>query len=134
MSRLIIAIAALFLWGCAIHQFMEPSREWTTRNGQLSYRGPKRVIIGEVLVRFSNRGDFELTFTKGPGLTMLTVRSDPSFARVQGPLAGLPWSGEIQKPAARARGWLALRAAILRDPKKQDIRLSEGGETFVLRF
>src|SRR5207248_3589886 len=66
-----ILAAAVILSGCAIHQFAPPSRTWTARNGQLSYRGKKTSLIGEVFVRYSNRGDFELTFSKGPGVTLL---------------------------------------------------------------
>lgn len=127
--------ALTFLYGgCAIHQFAEPNRQWTTRDGQLAYHGAKRAIIGEVLVRFSSRGDFELTFTKGPGLALLLVRSDPQFARLQGPLAGLPWSGPIANAPTRARGWLALREEVLRNPQKQVLRINNNGESFVLRF
>ncbi len=135
MQRIIVLLAlALLLNGCAIHQFVEPTRQWTTRSGQLSYHGKKRALIGELLVRFSNRGDFELTFTKGPGLALLSMHTDPQFARVQGPLVGLPWSGPITQPAPRDAGWLALRREILRSPQNPTIRVSENGETFVLRF
>ncbi|SRR6266404_1716510 len=136
MGKVAVVILALALGcsGCAIHQFAQPTHQWTTRNGQLSYHGPKRAFIGEVLVRFSTRSDFELTFTKGPGVALLFVRTDPEFARVQGPLAGLPWSGSIASPPARAQGWLALRREILRNPQKPTVRVSEGGETFLLRF
>ena len=130
----LIVIIALFLDGCAAHQFAQPSHAWTARNGQLSYRGPKTSLIGEVLVRYSNRGDFELTFSKGPGVTLLTMRTDPTFARVQGPLARIPWSGTIQQPPARAAGWLTLRAEVLNHPDKNIVRVNEGAETFVLRF
>ena len=132
-AALILTIA-LFLDGCAAHQFAQPSNAWTARNGQLSYRGPKTSLIGEVLVRYSNRGDFELTFSKGPGVTLLTMRTDPAFARVQGPLARIPWSGTIQQPPARAAGWLTLRAEVLSHPDKNIVRVNEGAETFVLRF
>ncbi len=134
MSRCAALILALLMSGCAIHQFAQPSREWTTRSGQLSYHGKKRAIIGEVLVRFSNGGDFELTFTKGPGVSMLTMHTDPQFGRVQGLLVGLPWSGPIAQPPARARGWLALREEILRSPQNQIFRARAGDETFVVRF
>ena len=127
-------IMILTLGGCAVHQFAAPSHDWVTRSGQLSYRGNKRVVIGEVLVRSSNRGDFELTFTKGPGVVLLTLTADPAFARVQGPLLGLPWSGPIAQAPIRARGWLTLRDEILRNPQKQTIRLTEAGETFVARL
>jgi hypothetical protein len=134
MARWAAATLALFLTSCAIHQFALPSREWTTRSGQLSYHGKKRAIIGEVLVRFSNRGDFELRFTKGPGVSMLTMHTDPQFARVQGLLVGLPWSGPIAHPAERARGWLALREEILRSPREQTFRARAGDESFIVRF
>lgn len=135
MGRLawILAIAVL-LGGCTIHQFAPPSEAWLTRNGQLSYHGRKTSLIGEVLVRYSNRGDFELAFSKGPGVNLFVMHTDPTFARVQGPLAGIPWSGSLQRPPPRAEGWLALRREILRNPKKQIIRVSKGPETFVLRF
>ena len=133
-ASIVLLAFALGCGGCAIHQFTEPTRQWTTRSGQLSYHGKKRAFIGEVLVRFSTRSDFELTFTKGPGVTLLFLRTDPEFARIQGPLAGLPWSGPIASPPARARGWLALRREILHNPEKPTVRISENGETFVLRF
>src|SRR5207247_10969703 len=93
MGRIASILAlALILSSCAIHQFALPSRTWTARNGQLSYHGKKTSLIGEVFVRYSDRGDFELTFSKGPGVTLLVMRTDPAFARVQGPLARIPWS------------------------------------------
>ncbi len=134
MRRCASVILALLLSGCAIHQFAQPSREWTTRSGQLSYHGEKRAIIGEVLVRFSNRGDFELTFSKGPGVSMLTMHTDEQFARVQGLLVGLPWSGPIAQPPTRASGWLALRQEILRSPHGDAFRTKTGDETLVARF
>ena len=135
MGRIASILAvALILSSCAIHQFALPSRAWTARNGQLSYHGKKTSLIGEVFVRYSNRGDFELTFSKGPGVSLLVMRTDPLFARVQGPLVRIPWSGPLQQPPARASGWLALRQEILRNPQKQIVRVSEGSETFVLRF
>ena len=135
MGRIATILAvALTLSSCVIHQFSPPSRTWTARNGQLSYRGRKTSLIGEVFVRYSNRGDFELTFSKGPGVTLLVMRTDPTFARVQGPLARIPWSGPLQQPPARASGWLALRQEILRNPQDRIVRVNEGSETFVLRF
>ena len=125
---------ALVFGGCAVHQFALPSRTWMTCNGQLSYHGRKTSLIGEVLVRYSNRGDFELTFTKGPGVTLLTLRTDPEFARVQGPLVRVPWSGPLTQPPARAAGWLAVRSEMLQHPEKRIVQVSEGIETFVLRF
>src|SRR5947207_13172339 len=111
-TALILAIA-LCLGGCATHQFAQPSHAWIARNGQLQYRGPKTSLIGEVLVRYSTRGDFELTFTKGPGVPLLTVRQDEQFVRVSGPLARGSWSGPPNETPARLRGWVSLRQRLL---------------------
>jgi hypothetical protein len=65
---------------------------------------------------------------------LLTMRTDSTFARVQGPLARIPWSGAIQQPPARAAGWGAVRGEVVSHPDKNIVRVSEGPETFMLRF
>jgi hypothetical protein len=116
------------------HQFVEPARDWQARNGQLLYRTPKTALIGEVLVRFSKSGDFELTFSKGPGVTLLVLRQDANFTEIKGPLARQGWSGPIDRAPPRLRGWLGLREKIVRAPDRQAIRHVAGTETFLLRF
>ena len=66
-----------------------------------------------MLVRFSKGGDFELTFTKGPGVALLQVRQDANFASVKGPLARGSWSGPMAQAPARLRGWLQLREKLM---------------------
>jgi len=114
------------------HQFAPPTSAWQTKSGQLAYAGPKMSLIGEVLVRYSKTGDFELTFTKGPGLTLLTLRQDASFASASGPLARGGWSGPSASAPERLRGWLALREKILAGGSS--VRLVTGADTFNLRF
>jgi hypothetical protein len=116
------------------HQFAEPTRDWQTRSGQLSYRNAKTTLIGDVLVRFSKTGDFGLTFSKGPGLTLLTIRQDAAFAEVKGTMAGPGWSGPIDRAPAQLRGWLTLSEKIIRAPDQKSIRHTTGAETFLLRF
>jgi hypothetical protein len=132
----LILLAAVGLNGCAImrHQFAEPSEDWHARNGQLLYRNAHRTIIGEVVVRFSNAGNFELTFSKGPGLTMLVIRQDPNFVRLSGALARGSWSGPPAQAPARFRGWLTLRDKLLHARDQQSVRHTAGGETFLFRF
>lgn len=115
------------------HQFPAPSGDWQIRSGQLLYRNARTTLIGDVLVRFSKTGDFELTFSKGPGLTLLTIRQDASFAEVKGAMAGPGWSGPIDRAPAQLRGWLTLTEQIGR-AQKQSIRHTVGAETFLLRF
>jgi hypothetical protein len=116
------------------HHFLDPSRDWQARNGQLLYRGKRTALIGEVLVRFSKAGDFELTFTKGPGIALLEVRQDAKFVRVRGPLARGTWSGPSAEAPARLRGWLQLREVLMASGEKSSISHSAGNETFIFRF
>lgn len=117
----------------SIHQFAAPAANWQTRSGQLAYHGPRMSLIGEVTVRYSGAGDFELTFTKGPGVALLTLRQDATFGEVSGPLARGAWSGPLTTAPARLRGWLALRDKILAGGKL-NVSYSAAGESFNLRF
>jgi hypothetical protein len=141
-----VAVTSLFLITSAVifsltncttfsrHQFVEPAKDWQTRSGQLLYRTSKTTVIGEVLVRFSKQGDFELTFFKGPGVTLLALRQNPGFAEVTGPLAGRGWSGSIENAPLQLRGWLQLRDKLVRAKDQQSLRYSSGTETFQFRF
>jgi len=147
VSAIASALLIVDLTGCATtstHQFVEPARNWQTRSGQLLYRTAKTTVIGDVIVRFSKTGDFELTFSKGPGVTLLVVRQDASFAEIKGPLAGRGWSGPIDRAPQQLRGWFELRDKIVHalataspSGSRQDrhqVRHVSGSETFVFRF
>lgn len=132
-----IALLIVNLTGCATtstHQFAEPKVDWQTRTGQLLYRNPKTTVIGDVIVRFSKTGDFELTFSKGPGVTLLVVRQEASFAEIKGPIAGRGWSGLIDRAPQQLRGWVELRDEIIRGQDRHQVRHVSGSETFVFRF
>ena len=98
------------------------------------YRSPKTTLIGEALVRFSNTGDFELTVSKGPGITLLSLRQDATFAEVKGGFARHGWSGPINNAPPQLRGWLALRDQLIRAPNQKTLRYATGDESFVFRF
>lgn len=136
VNRLSLVSAALFFTGCATtsnHQFAAPAGDWQTCNGQLLYRTPKTTVIGDAFARFSNAGDFELTFSKGP-VTLLTLRQDEKSAEVKGPLAGHGWSGPVDRAPPQLRGWLELRDEIVRAKGRHQVRHVSGSETFVFRF
>ena len=116
------------------HRFAESTRDWQTRSGQLLYRNATTTLIGEALVRFSGSGDFELTFSKGPGLTLLTLRQDANIAEVKGAMSGRGWSGPVDRAPQQLRGWLGLREKIVQAQDRQSIRHTAGAETFLLRF
>ena len=137
LNFLLAASLAVDLAGCvttSTHQFAEPARDWQTRTGQLLYRNPTTTVIGDVVVRFSSAGNFELTFSKGPGVTLLAIRHDSSFAEIKGPMAGGGWSGPIDRAPEQLRGWLELRDKIIPAKDRHQVRHVSGSETFLFRF
>jgi hypothetical protein len=134
---IVIAFLSVCLTSCAPispHEFAEPARDWQVRSGQLLYRNPKRTLIGEVYVRFSKTGDFELTFSKGPGITLLVLRQDATFVELKGPLAGRGWSGPIDRAPQQLRGWLGLRDKLIHAQNRQSFRYSMRAEEFLFQF
>jgi hypothetical protein len=116
------------------HRFSNPTSDWQSKSGQFMYRTPNTTLIGEVLVRFSKDGDFELTVSKGPGITLLSLRQDATFAEVKGGLAGQGWSGPLAQAPPQLRGWLGLRDQFLHGSDRKTLRYTAGNETFVFRF
>jgi hypothetical protein len=116
------------------HHFSNPTADWRSKSGQLMYHTPNTTLIGEVLVRFSKDGDFELTVSKGPGITLLSLRQDATFAEVKGGLAGHGWSGLITQAPPQLRGWLGLRDRFLQESGRKNPQYAAGNETFVFRF
>jgi hypothetical protein len=131
-----LAIALFCVTNCATvsrHEFSEPAANWQTKSGQLMYRTGTTTLIGDVLVRFSKSGDFELTFSKGPAVTLLSLRQDARFAEVRGPFAKAGWSGPVEQAPKPLRGWLGLRDKLIHS-QDQSVRYTAGNETFVFRF
>ena len=134
-----ILLLALFLASCqttatTAHQFAEPTGGWQTKSGQLAYTDKQTSLIGEVLVRYSRAGDFELTFTKAGGITLLSLRQDATHGKVEGPLARRGWAGPLAERPARVRGWFELRDKIVNGRRGATIRHDSGEQTFTLRF
>jgi hypothetical protein len=136
MVRLFLfLVVAVCISSCGtIHQFIGPAPDWQARNGQLLYHGKRTTLIGEVLVRFSKTGDFELTFTKGPSVTLLEIRQDATNFNIRGPLAGVGWSGSTAHAPAHLRGWLELREKLMALGDKTSLTHSYRGEKFTFRF
>ena len=139
LAFLACAFAASSLTSCQTtsatsHQFAEPATGWQTKTGQLAYTDQKVSIIGEVLVRYSKSGDFQLTFTKAGGITLLSLRQDANHAQVEGPLARGRWSGPISEAPERLRGWFQLRDKIVNGRRMTSIRHDAGEQSFTLRF
>jgi len=135
LRQIIGVVVVACLTSCATtsnHQFAAPTPQWETRTGQLAYRGPNVSLIGEVLVRTSSTGDMELTFSKAPALTLMTIKQDAQFASAEGPLARGGWAGPTASAPERLRGWFALREKIVTE--RSSAQLTNGAESFNLRF
>jgi hypothetical protein len=129
------SIACFCVTSCATtshHRFSEPTANWQTKSGQLMYQTAQTTLIGDVLVRFSKGGDFELSLSKGP-VTLLTLWQDASFAKIEGPFARGGWSGPVEQAPKPLRGWLGLRDKLIHS-QDQSIRYTAGNETFLFRF
>ena len=132
-----IALSIVDLTSCTTvsrYQFAEPAGNWDVRSGQLLYRTAGTTLIGDVIIRFSKTGDFGLTFSKGPGVSLLSLRQNASFAEIKGPLARSGWSGPIDHAPQQLRGWLGLRDQLIRSQDRQSVQYIAGNETFLFRF
>jgi hypothetical protein len=132
-----LAITLFCVISCATishHQFSDPEAGWQTKSGQVMYHTPNTTLIGETLVRFSKTGNFELTVSKGPGIPLLSLRQDATFAEVKGGLAQQGWSGPVGQAPPQLRGWLGLRDQFLHAPDRKTLRYVSGNETFLFRF
>ena len=133
----LLAVILFYVISCATishHEFSKLTAGWQTKSGQLMYRTPNTTLIGEALVRFSKAGDFELTVSKGPGITLLSLRQDATFAEVKGGLARQGWSGPVTQAPSQLRGWLGLRDQFLHASDRATLRYALGNETFLFRF
>src|SRR4051812_43802127 len=130
----VMVTAIAFSSSGTIQDLIRPAADWQARSGQLLYHGKRTTLIGEVLVRFSKAGDFELTFTKGPGVTLLEIRQDANYFNVRGPLAGVKWSGSTANAPEHLRGWLELRDKLMALGDKPSLTHSYRDEKFTFRF
>ncbi len=134
---LVLAVIFFCVTSCATsssHYFSDPTSQWTTKTGQIMYQSLGTTLIGEAVVGFSKSGDFELTVSKGPGITLFSLRQDATFAEVKGGMAGRGWSGPTAEAPSQLHAWLGLRDEFLRAPDRTTLRYTSGDETFVFRF
>jgi hypothetical protein len=137
MAKVLLLVIAGCLTNCATvshHQFAEPATGWMIKAGQLKYRAPNATLIGEAVVRFSKTGEFELTVSKGPGITLLSLQQDATFAQFNANFTGQHWSGATAQAPPQLRGWLGLRDQFLHAPDRKTLRYARGSETFLFRF
>ncbi|MFZ0917573.1 MAG: hypothetical protein WAN04_11815, partial [Candidatus Udaeobacter sp.] len=132
-----VTLSVFYVTSCTTlssHEFSQPTTGWETKTGQLMYRSPRTTLIGDALVRFSKTGDFELTVSKGPGITLLSLRQDATFAEIKGAFARQGWSGLVSQAPPQLRGWLGLRDQFVGARNQKTLRYTSGNDTFLFRF
>ena len=112
----------------------QPATGWQTKTGQLAYTDQRMSLIGEVLVRYSKSGDFELTFTKGRRHHAAVLRQDANFARRKVRSRAVAGPARSREAPARLRGWFQLRDKIVNGRRMTSIRHDAGEQSFTLRF
>jgi hypothetical protein len=134
---LLASLCSAVLPGCQTPlAFPEPAPDWQTHTGQLHYRSATgRSVVGDVVVRRSPRGDFQLAFSSGPGFPLLRLWQLGDNARAEGAVARGSWQGRREKAPGALRGWLQLREVFARSgaPAKGQT-LTLGGDQFAFHF
>ncbi len=108
---LLLLLAAL-VSGCqTASTFPAPGADWQTHSGQMQYVSAEgKSIIGEVVVRRSKQGDFQLAFSSGPGFPLMRLWKSGDRLRAEGALARGSWQGAAGKAPKPLQGWVSLPA------------------------
>jgi hypothetical protein len=136
LSLLALAAAGLLFDGCQTPAtFPTPGPDWQTLTGQMQHIAPNgKSVIGEVVIRRSKQGDFQLAFASGPGFPLMRIWVSGSKARAEGAMAHGSWQGDPAKAPQHLRGWFQLPKVFAVKGHNRDLRVTEGGEGFVFHF
>lgn len=111
-SRICILLAAILLAGCqSAKEISGLGPEAKTRIGQLRYDYGSRSIVGDIILRTLNGGDYDLYFSKG-GVPVLEFQTRGPHMAATGLLAKNGWSGETDKAPGPLRPWAMLREVL----------------------
>jgi len=130
-------LAAVLFPGCATtnNSFPSPGADWKTFQGQLHYTSAAgKSIIGDVVIRRSPHGDFQLEFQSGPGFPLIRLWQSGEVARAEGVFARGAWQGSAAKPPQRLKSWFKLRDSFARQDHPTHLAINEGGDHFVFHF
>lgn len=113
--------------------FPNPGPDWKTYQGQLHYTSSTgRSVIGDVVIRRSPQGDFQLEFFAGSGIPLIRLWEAGQTARAEGLLARGSWQGSVAHPPRALEGWVALPGRFSAHGQKASV--SAGGDRFVFHF
>ena len=111
-SRILIFLSALWLAGCqTAKEISGLGPEAKTRVGQLQYTYGGHSVVGDIILRTLNAGDYDLYFSKG-GVTVLEFQTRGSHMAATGLLARDGWSGPTAEARGPLRPWAMLREVL----------------------
>jgi hypothetical protein len=111
-SRILILLSALWLAGCqTAKEISGLGPEAKTRVGQLQYTYGGHSVVGDIILRTLNGGDYDLYFSKA-GVTVLEFQTRGSHMAATGLLARSGWSGPITEAVGPLRPWATLREVL----------------------
>jgi len=112
IRRLFIFLCMVLLAGCQTTKELSGlGPEAKTRIGQLLYSYGGHSIVGDIILRSLNGGDYDLYFSKG-GVPVLEFQSRGTHMAATGVLARNGWSGQIAEARGPLRPWATLRQVL----------------------
>ena len=109
IRRFSIFLCMVLLAGCeAAKELSGLGPEAKTRVGQLLYAYGGHSIVGDIILRSLNGGDYDLYFSKG-SVPVLEFQTRGTHMAATGVLARNGWSGEIAEARGPLRPWATLR-------------------------
>jgi hypothetical protein len=111
-SRILILLSAILLAGCqTAREISGLGPEAKTRIGQLEYTTGGHSVVGDIILRSLNGGDYDLYFSKA-GVTVLEFQTRGSHMVATGLLAKNGWSGETNQARGPLKPWATLREVL----------------------
>jgi hypothetical protein len=110
--RICILLAAILLAGCQTAKELSGlGPEARTRIGQLQYTYGGHSVVGDIILRSLNGGDYDLYFSKA-GVTVLEFQTRGSHMAATGLLARSGWSGQTNEARGPLKPWAMLREVL----------------------
>ncbi|MBV8376052.1 MAG: hypothetical protein JO279_03530 [Verrucomicrobia bacterium] len=108
-SRTLVLLTALLFAGCqSAKELSGLGPEAKTRIGQLQYSYGGHSIVGDIILRSLQGGDYDLYFSKG-GVQVLEFQTRGSHMAATGLLAKNGWSGPPDEAPGPLKPWATLR-------------------------
>jgi len=107
-----IFFLALLLSACqSVNELPGLGSNAKTHDGQMVYQTSRTSIVGDVILRTSPNGDYDLVFLKG-GVQVLQVQAHGGELVATGLFAGNGWTGPVERAQGPLRSWALLRQVV----------------------